>query len=316
MALNFNGLFLAPLAGVSETCYRRLCRLNGADAVVSEMTSAEGLLRKGKQTLRLLEFDEQERPVGIQLFGADPVRMAEAAAWVAENARPDFIDLNAGCPVRKVVNRGAGAALLKDPQRFEKIVCSMVKAVALPITVKIRSGWNTGEWVDLDFARIAQASGAKAVFLHARSKTMVFSGTALWERIGLVKQAAGIPVIGNGDVKSADDALRMKNETGCDGIMIGRGASGNPWIFNQIKQRLAGQPVEPVSNRLRHDIGLAHITMVRDHYGEKRAIKELRKHIAWYIKGLKNATEYRDQVFRANTTKELEGIVEEALKLW
>jgi tRNA-dihydrouridine synthase B len=278
------------------------------------MVSAEGLLRKGKQTLRLCEFDEQERPVGIQLFGADPVRMADAAAWVTENAQPDFIDLNAGCPVKKVVNRGAGAALLKDPSRFEKIVCSMVKAVALPITVKIRSGWNTGEWVDLEFARIAQACGAKAVFLHARSKTMVFSGTALWERIKLVKQAVTIPVIGNGDIKSADDALRMKTETGCDGLMIGRGASGNPWIFNQIKQRLAGQPVETVSNRLRLDTALAHITLVRDHYGEKKAIKELRKHISWYIKGLKNATEYRDQVFRANMTNELERIVKEAMK--
>lgn len=312
MVVDFNGLFLAPLAGVSETCYRRLCRLNGADAVVSEMTSAEGLLRKGKQTLRLLEFDEQERPVGIQLFGADPVRMAAAAAWVAENARPDFIDLNAGCPVRKVVNRGAGAALLKDPQRFEKIVCSMVKAVALPITVKIRSGWNTGEWVDLEFARIAQASGAKALFLHARSKTMVFSGSALWERIRLVKQAITIPVIGNGDVKSAEDGVRMKNETGCDGIMIGRGASGNPWIFNQIKQRLAGMPKEAVSGKQRRDTALSHIAMVRDHYGENRAIKELRKHISWYIKGLKNATEYRDRVFRAKRTEELEEIVQEA----
>jgi tRNA-dihydrouridine synthase B len=312
MVVDFNGLFLAPLAGVSETCYRRLCRLNGADAVVSEMASAEGLLRKGKQTLRLLEFDEQERPAGIQLFGADPDRMAAAAAWVAENARPDFIDLNAGCPVRKVVNRGAGAALLKDPQRFEKIVCAMVKAVTLPITVKIRSGWNTGEWVDLAFARIAEASGAKALFLHARSKTMVFSGTALWERIGLVKKAITIPVIGNGDVKSADDAVRMKNETGCDGLMIGRGASGNPWIFNQIKQRLAGRPDRPVTNKQRLDTALNHMVMVRDHYGEKRAIKEIRKHIAWYIKGLKNAAEYRDRVFRAKTTKELEEIVKEA----
>jgi tRNA-dihydrouridine synthase B len=311
MVLNFNGLFLAPLAGVSETCYRRLCRLNGADVVVSEMVSAEGLLRKGKQTLRLLEFDEQERPVGIQLFGADPVRMAAAAAWVAQNARPDFIDLNAGCPVRKVVNRGAGAALLKEPERFRAIVNAMVKAVSIPVTVKIRSGWNNGDWVDIEFARIAEANGARAVFLHARSKTMVFSGTALWERIGLVKQAVGIPIIGNGDIKSADDAVRMKKETGCDGLMIGRGASGNPWIFNQIKQRLAGKPIDLVSERNKRDSALLHISLVRDHYGEKRAIKEMRKHISWYIKGLKNATEYRNKIFKAKTTAELERIVTE-----
>ena len=310
--MNYNGLFLAPLAGVSETCYRRLCRLGGADAVVSEMVSAEGLLRKGKQTLRLLEFDEQERPVGIQLFGHDPDRMAAAAAWVEGHARPDFIDLNAGCPVRKVVNRGAGAALLKNPATFEKIVTAMVKAVSLPVTVKIRSGWNTGEWVDLEFARIAEACGAKAVFLHARSKTMVFSGAALWERIGLVKQAVTIPVIGNGDIRSADDGMRMKKETGCDGLMIGRGASGNPWIFNQIKQALANSSPQPVSIDQRRETALSHIAMVRSHYGEKRAIKEMRKHVAWYLKGLKHATEYRDRVFRAKTTEELESVVKEA----
>jgi tRNA-dihydrouridine synthase B len=313
MPLNFHGLFLAPLAGVSETCYRRLCRENGADAVVSEMVSAEGLLRKGRQTLRLLEFDDQERPIGIQLFGADPDRMAAAAAWVEEQVKPEFIDLNAGCPVRKVVNRGAGAALLKDPDRFEKIVSAMVKAVSLPVTVKIRSGWNAGEWVDLEFARIAEACGAKAVFLHARSKTMVFSGTALWERIGLVKQTVTIPVIGNGDIRSVEDGLRMKKETGCDGLMIGRGASGNPWIFNQIKQALDSSDPQPVSSDQRRKTALSHITLVRDHYGETRAIKEMRKHVAWYLKGLKHATEYRDRVFRAKTTSELEAVVSEAL---
>ena len=313
MILNFNGLFLAPLAGVSETCFRRLCRLSGADAVVSEMVSAEGLLRKGKQTLRLLEFDEQERPVGIQLFGADPVRMAAAAAWVAENARPDFIDLNAGCPVRKVVNRGAGAALLRDPGRFGSIVNAMVRAVTIPVTVKIRSGWNTGDWVDTEFSRIAEGSGARAVFLHARSKTMVFSGTALWERIRQVKQAIGIPVVGNGDITSPDDAVRMKNETGCDGLMVGRGANGNPWIFNQIKQALAGKKPQPVTGDQRRETALVHIAMVRDHYGEKRAIKELRKHIAWYLKGRKKAADFRDRVFKAKTTFKLEEIVKEAL---
>lgn len=314
MPLNYNELFLAPLAGVSETCFRRICRENGADAVVSEMVSAEGLLRKGKQTLRLLVFDEKERPIGIQLFGSDPSRMASAAAWVQEHIRPDFIDLNAGCPVRKVVGRGAGAALLKDPARFGAIVNAMVKAVSLPVTVKIRSGWTTGDWVDVEFARIAQDNGAKAVFLHARSKTMVFSGTALWERIRLVKQAVQIPVIGNGDIKTADDALRMKKETGCDGLMIGRGANGNPWVFNQIKLKFSARPDEPVTNKMRLDTALLHIAMVRDHYGEKRALTDIRKHISWYIKGLKMATDYRNRVFRTKKTEELEEIVKEALR--
>ncbi|MBN1130984.1 MAG: tRNA dihydrouridine synthase DusB [Chitinispirillaceae bacterium] len=312
MPLQFKGLFLAPLAGVSETCYRQLCRRNGADAVVSEMVSAEGLLRKGKQTLRLCRFDEQERPFGLQLFGSDPGRMAAAAAWVEENVKPDFIDLNAGCPVRKVVGRGAGAALLKNPALFEKIVAAMVRAVSLPLTVKIRSGWNTGEWVDDEFARIAEARGAAAVILHARSKTMVFSGAAYWDRIRIVKKAIKIPLIGNGDIKSADDALRINKQTGCDGLMIGRGASGNPWIFNQIKLALAGRDPGPVTDEMRRETALMHITQVRDHYGEMRAVKEMRKHVSWYLRGQKKASVYRDRVFRSETTAELEAVVKEA----
>jgi tRNA-dihydrouridine synthase B len=274
--------------------------------------SAEGLLRKGKQTLRLCEFDEQERPFGIQLFGSDPGRMAAAAVWVEENIRPDFIDLNAGCPVRKVVGRGAGAALLKNPALFEKIILAMARAITLPLTVKIRSGWNTGEWVDVEFAQIAEANGASAVVLHARSKSMVFSGVALWERIRIVKQAIKIPLIGNGDIKSADHALRMKEQTGCDGLMIGRGASGNPWIFKQIKQAFEGKNPEAISATERRETALIHITMARDYYGEMRAVKEMRKHVSWYLKGLKKATEYRDRVFRSDSTRELEEIVKEA----
>ncbi|MBN2035390.1 MAG: tRNA dihydrouridine synthase DusB [Chitinispirillaceae bacterium] len=311
--MNYNGLFLAPLAGISETCFRRLCRKHGADAVCSEMVSCEGLLRKGKQTLRLLDFDGQERPIGIQLFGSDPSRMAAAAAMIEEKAKPDFIDLNAGCPVRKVVNRGAGAALLKNPDLFETIVAAMVRAVTVPLTVKIRSGWNCGEWVDVEFAQRAEASGAAAVVLHARSKTMLFSGKALWERIGQVKQAVSIPVIGNGDIQTANDALLMKARTGCNGLMIGRGANGNPWIFGQIKQAFEGKDPERVTVTLRRETACSHIAMVRDYYGEKKAVKEIRKHVAWYLKGHRKATPYRDRVFRAGSTAELEQVVMEAL---
>ena len=301
------------MAGITDTVFRRLCREQGADTVVSELVSAEGLLRSGKQTLRLLAFDESERPLGIQIFGSDPDRMAAAAAWVEERSRPDFIDLNSGCPVPKVVRRNGGAALLRNPALFEQIVTAMAKAVKTPLTVKLRSGWNTGEWVDVEFARIAEASGAAAVFLHARSKTMLYSGTALWERIALVKKAVSIPVVGNGDIRTPEDAVRMKQETGCDGLMVGRGALGNPWIFRRIKQALADKPIDKIKPEERYNTALRHLARVIEQYGEKRAAKEMRKHVAWYLKGQHNATEFRDSIFRAKTTTELEQVLKQAL---
>jgi tRNA-dihydrouridine synthase B len=314
MHMRFNGLFLAPMAGITDTIFRGLCREQGADAVVSELVSAEGLLRSGKQTLRLLEFDKQERPLGIQLFGSDPDRLAAAAALVEEQVQPEFIDLNSGCPMHKVVSRNGGAALLRDPALFEKIVTAMARAVKTPLTVKLRSGWNTGEWVDAEFARIAEGSGAAAVFLHPRSKAMRYTGTALWERISLVKKAVSIPLIGNGDICSPQDAVRMKRETGCDGLMVGRGSLGNPWIFRRIKQALAGEQTEAIKPAERFAAALRHIALVCGRYGEKNAAKIMRKHVAWYIKGLTKATEYRDRIFRAKSIRDLEEIIQEISK--
>jgi tRNA-dihydrouridine synthase B len=312
--MNFNtaALYLAPLAGISETLFRNLARKCGADAVISEMVSAEGLLRAGKQTVRLCAFDEQERPIGIQLFGSDPDRLAAAASMVESQFRPDFINLNAGCPVPKVVSRNGGAALLKDPVLFEAIVIAMARATTIPLTVKIRSGWNTGDWVDEEFARIAEGSGAKAVMLHARSKSMRYTGEAILERILLAKKAISIPLIGNGDIRTADDALRMIRETGCDGIMIGRGAVGNPWLFGQIKAAMNGDPVLPPSPAERGRELLAHIARFREMYGEFYATREMRKHTAWYLKGSPHAAIFRDRIFRAKGTTELEKIAGEA----
>jgi tRNA-dihydrouridine synthase B len=313
MKIDNNALFLAPLAGVTETLFRRICKNHGADFVVSELVSAEGLLRSGKQTVRLCAFDESERPIGIQLFGADPDRMAAAAALVEATMRPDFIDLNSGCPVPKVVKRNGGAALLRNPALFERIVSAMAKAIKTPLTVKLRSGWNTGEWVDVEFARIAEGSGAQAVFLHARSKAMRYSGDALWERIAFVKQSVSIPVIGNGDIRTPHDAVRMLRETGCDALMVGRGSLGNPWIFGQIKQALAKKEITPIAASERYAVATRHIALQRERYGERRATKEMRKHVAWYLKGLPSVTMYRDRIFRANSTAELELVLGDAL---
>jgi tRNA-dihydrouridine synthase B len=312
MELQKNALYLAPLAGISETLFRGIARKFGADVVVSEMVSAEGLIRRGKQTLRLCAFEEAERPIGIQLFGADPGRLAEAAAMVEATYRPDFINLNAGCPVPKVVSRNGGAALLKDPKLYEAIVAAMARAMTIPLTVKIRSGWNTGEWVDEEYARIAEGSGAAVVMLHARSKAMRYSGEAILERIRLVKRAVSIPVIGNGDIRTADEALRMLHETGCDGIMIGRGAVGNPWLFGQIKSALRGDAVVLPTPQERGRELLAHMTRFRELYGEFYATKEMRKHTAWYLKGSNHAAIFRDRIFRAKGTEELEKIAREA----
>jgi tRNA-dihydrouridine synthase B len=312
MNVQETALYLAPLAGISETIFRRLGKKHGADAVVSEMVSAEGILRGGKQTLRLCSFDPSERPIGIQLFGADPARLAAAAAMVESLFRPDFINLNAGCPVPKVVSRNGGAALLKDPRLFEAIVTAMARATTIPLTVKIRSGWTTGEWVDEEFARIAEACGARVVMLHARSKSMRYTGEAILERILLVKKAVSIPVIGNGDIRSAEDALRMVRETGCDGLMVGRGAVGNPWIFGQIKAALRGEPVPLPTPAERGGELLAHIARYREKYGEFPATREMRKHTAWYLKGSHHAAIFRDRIFRAKGTQELEKIAGEA----
>ena len=305
-----NKIISAPMAGVSDSVFRLVCREHGADAVVSEMISAEGILHGSGATLDLLRFVPGERPIGVQLFGADPRRLAEAAAFVEERVAPDFIDLNAGCPVRKVVQRNGGAALLKDQKLFEAIVDAMVRAATrTPITVKIRSGWSLTDRVDVAFARIAQECGAAAVTLHPRSKTMGFAGQALWDRIAAVRQAITIPVIGNGDIVRPEDAREMMEQTGCNGVMIGRGALGNPWLFGQCRAVLDGRPAARVSRHECIAAALRHIALYRERHGETRAAAEMKKHCAWYVRGMSGAAGLRKKIFTAGSTIELEKIL-------
>lgn len=305
--MNFlnNKVILAPMAGITEKIFRSLCKEQGADIVISEMVSAEGLFYGSKATAKLMEFRESERPIGIQLFGSDPDHLARAAAYVQKHVKPDFIDLNSGCPVPKVVKKNGGSALLQNAALFKKILRAMVNEVSIPVTVKIRSGWHKHQWVDIEFARIAQDCGVAALTLHPRSQTMGFSGHSFWERIAEVKNAVSIPIIGNGDIYCPLDAVRMVKETGCDSVMIGRGAYGNPWIFSQIRSAFLGMGVTEVSPIHKLDMALRHLLDFSREYGENCAIKEMKRHIAWYIKGLPGASQCRDHIFRAQTMEQL-----------
>ncbi len=307
-------IVLAPMAGITETTFRSLCKSKGADIVFSEMVSAEGIRNFAKNTDSLIGFSKEERPIGIQLFGAHAQHLAYAAQYVEEHVQPDFIDLNSGCPVPKIIKKNGGAALLQNPKLFADIISQMTKAVSTPVTVKIRSGWSKHEWVDEEYARIAEGCGAAAITLHPRSKTMGFSGHSFWERISLVKSSVSIPVIGNGDITTPQDAIDMFTQTGCDSVMIGRGAYGNPWIFRGIKQLLVDEAVTPVSRKEKLQTALSHINDFERKWGELKAGREMKKHVAWYVKGMLGASTIRDTIFRANSSKELRVVIEGVLK--
>lgn len=305
MPIKNNDLILAPMAGITDSVFRRVCKMSGADVVFSEMVSSEGIVHNSTGTNDLLKFTESERPIGIQIFGADPKHCAYAAAYIQDHASPDFIDLNSGCPVPKVVGKNGGASLLRDIHLFTSILDAVVKAVSIPVTVKIRSGWHKFEWVDAEFAKAAEQCGVSAVTLHPRSQTMGFSGHSYWDRIALVKEAVSIPVIGNGDVTSPQTAEKMLKETGCDAVMIGRAAYGNPWIFRNTGEFLKGKNISAVTVEERLNTVLMHIRMFMDEYGESRAAREMKKHCAWYIHGMPGASLIRNNIFRAGSVNEL-----------
>ncbi len=309
-------LYLAPQAGVSEAPFRRLCRSFGADVVVSEFVSAEGLRRGSERTHAYLRFDDAERPIGVQIFGADPAAMAEAAALVEEVYRPDFLDINFGCPVKKVVKRNGGSGCLRDLDLVDAIIRAVADAIDIPTTVKIRSGWSDDTRDPVGIALRCQDAGAQVLTLHARSRTQMYSGRADWSEIAAVVDALDIPVIGNGDVWSGEDVRRMRVETGCAGIMIARGSHGRPWIFREARAALDGQPIpsEPdAAERFRIVLGHARNAIAFEQ-DETRAMLEFRKHLGWYTKGLPDGRKLREELFQVRSLMDAEAILERYLE--
>jgi len=308
-------LFLAPMAGVSEAPFRRLCRRFGADVVVSEFLSSEGLRRGNERTLRMAGFDQAERPIGIQIFGAEPEAMAEAAALVTDVFAPEYVDINFGCPVKKVVKRNGGSGCLKDLDLVQRIIRAVAAATRLPVTVKIRSGWDETLRDPVGIALRCQEAGARALTLHARTRTQMFSGSARWDEITAVVQALEIPVIGNGDITSPEDVLRMRRETGCAGVMIARGSFGNPWIFRDARALLDGRPVPlPPGPEERFRTALEHAQLTLELEGDTpKAALEFRKHLGWYVRGLPGAAALRERLHHVGSLAEVEQIFTEYL---
>ena len=303
-------LYLAPMAGVSESPFRRLCRRFGADVVVTEFLSAEGIRRENEATISKLRFGPDERPIGVQIFGADPQAMGEAAAFVADVFAPEFIDINFGCPVKKVVRRNGGSGCLRDLDLVQAVIRAVAGATSLPVTVKIRSGWSEEMRDPVGIALRCQDAGARALALHARTRTQMYTGSARWEEIAAVAGALEIPVIGNGDIKTAEDAVRLHQQTGCSGVMIGRGSFGQPWIFDQTRALLEGKPKPPAPPvEERFAVALEHARMAEDYEADPRgAAIEFRKHLGWYVKGLPGSAELRKALHAVTTLGEVEGI--------
>lgn len=304
-----NPVVLAPMAGVTDLPFRTLAREMGCGLVYTGMISDRGLVHGNAETRRLLSISPRERPVGVQIFGSEPAIMARAAE-IAVAAGADLVDINMGCPVPKVVKGGAGAALMRDPRSACRVVEAVAAVVSVPVTVKLRKGWDEAGANAVEVARAVVEAGARAVTVHGRTRDQFYGGRADWAVIARVKEAVDVPVIGNGDVWSPRDAGRVLEETGCDGVMIGRAALGNPWIFRQTVHFLrTGEllppptPVERVKMALRHLEGLVAFR------GEYRGVREMRKHAAWYMKGLPGASRVRERCFRAETAGELSGIL-------
>lgn len=308
-----NNLILAPMAGVTDLSFRLLCKEQGAGLLCMEMVSAKAILYKNKNTEELLTIDEREHPVSLQLFGSDPDIISEIAKQIEE--RPfDILDLNMGCPVPKVVNNGDGSALMKNPRLAGEIIEKTARAIRKPVTVKIRKGFDDDHVNAVELAHIAEESGAAAVAVHGRTREQYYMGKADWDIIRQVKEAVSIPVIGNGDLLTAEDVIAMGEETGCDGFMIARGAQGNPWIFQQILHYFkTGEKLPKPDFAEMAEMLLRHARMQLEWKGGYTGIREIRKHAAWYTAGYKHSSKLRGRINEVETYEQLAALFEEAL---
>ena len=304
-------LLLAPMAGVTDLPFRLLCREQGAGLLCTEMVSAKAICYKNKNTAKLMEIRPEEHPVSLQLFGSDPEFIAEAIRMI-ENRPYDILDFNMGCPVPKVVGNGEGSALMKDPKLVSAILKAMVRTSGKPVTVKIRAGFDEQHKNAAEIARIAEDAGVAAIAVHARTREQYYAGDADWDVIRQVKEAVRIPVIGNGDLKTAEDVLRMREQTGCDGFMIGRGAQGNPWIFAQILYKLkTGEDLAPPSFTEVRAMLLRHARMLIEVKGAYVGIREMRRHAGWYLTGFYGASALRGRICTVESYEELEALLED-----
>ena len=301
-----NQVVLAPMAGICNSAYRQICKDMGCGLIYAEMVSDKAITYNNQKTIDMLYMTEKERPISQQIFGSDKDSFVEAAKFIEKEMKPDIIDINMGCPVPKVAVRAqAGSALLKDPDKIFDIVSSVVSAVNVPVTVKIRSGWDSNHINVVEVAKVIEKAGASAICVHPRTRSQGYSGKADWNIIKEVKENVSIPVIGNGDIKSPEDAKRMLEETKCDAVMIGRGVLGNPWLIKNIVNYLDGKEVIDVSIVDRIDMCLKHLKLLDSLKNEKLACLEIRNHISWYFKGIKGANELKNKVYQTTNIHDI-----------
>lgn len=310
--LTDNNVFLAPMAGVTDMPFRRICKEFGAGLIYTEMASSKAIHYKSEKTKRIYEIFEDERPVGVQIFGSEPDVMAETAKELSEFA--DIIDINMGCPANKIVKNGEGSALMKDLKLAGKIIEAVVSASIVPVTVKMRKGWDDLHINAVELAKIAEDSGAKLVTVHGRTREQMYSGEADLDIIRKVKESINIPVIGNGDITSPQKAKNMFEVTGCDGIMIARGAQGNPWIFESVIEFLnTGTVLDEPTEDERINMAIKHLRLANEYKGEYIAVREMRKHISWYLKGIKNNAKLKELINSEESAEKMEEILHKSL---